>query len=164
MRIRRHAAALVALTVGALAPQAAYAQRAEGSFQRTVTVSGSTDVDVVSGSGSIEVRQGAAGRVEISGRITANDSWGWRRSQLSAEERVRRLEANPPAQLYGAPPARLVAILRLIDSGEHQDVVIVHHQREPVYLLPELADRNWDWVHLEGEPGEVRLLLTQRAR
>jgi hypothetical protein len=63
-----------------------------------------------------------------------------------------------------SPPAPLVAILRLIDSGEHQDVVIVHHQREPVYLFPELADRNWAWVHLEGEPGEVRLLLTRRAR
>ena len=101
MRIRRHAAAVVVLTVGALAPQSAHAQRAEGSFQRTVTVSGSADVDVVSGAGSIEVRQGAAGRVEISGRIKANDGWGWRRSRLSADERVRRLEAQPPVEQRG---------------------------------------------------------------
>jgi hypothetical protein len=101
MRIRRHAAAVVVVTVGVLAPQLAHAQRAEGSFQRTVTVSGSADVEVVSGSGSIEVRLGAAGRVDVSGRIRANDGWGWRRSQLSAEERVRRLEASPPVEQNG---------------------------------------------------------------
>jgi hypothetical protein len=99
--IRRDAAAVVVLTVGALAPPAAFAQRAEGSFQRTVTVSGTADVDVVSGSGSIEVRQGTAGRVDLGGRIHANDGWGWRRTQLSAEERVRRLEANPPVEHVG---------------------------------------------------------------
>jgi uncharacterized protein (DUF2249 family) len=61
------------------------------------------------------------------------------------------------------PPAPLTAILRLIDSGEHEGIIIVHHQREPVYLIPELADRNWAYVYLEGEPGEVRLRLTRRA-
>jgi hypothetical protein len=96
-----HAAAVLVLTAGMLAPQPAHAQRAEGSFQRTVTVSGSPDVEVVSGSGSIEVRQGTAGRVEIAGRINANDSWGWRRSQLSAEERVKRLEGTPPVEQRG---------------------------------------------------------------
>jgi hypothetical protein len=89
------------LTAGVLAPQSVHAQRAEGSFQRTLTVSGSADVDVVSGSGSIEVREGVPGRVEIRGRINANDSWGWRRSRLSAEERVRRLEATPPVEQRG---------------------------------------------------------------
>ena len=92
---------MLVLTAGMLAPQSAHAQRAEGSFQRTLTVSGSADVDVVSGSGSIEVRQGAAGRVEVRGRINANDSWGWQRSRLSAEERVRRIEANPPVEQKG---------------------------------------------------------------
>ena len=62
-----------------------------------------------------------------------------------------------------SPPAPMTAILRLIDSGEHQGVVIVHHQREPVYLIPELADRNWAYAYLDGEPGEVRLRLTRRA-
>ena len=101
IRNRWSAAAVVVLTAGALAPQPAHAQRVDGSFQRSVTVGGSADVDVVSGSGSIEVRQGAAGRVEVSGRIKANDGWGWQRSQLSAEERVRRLEANPPVEQKG---------------------------------------------------------------
>ena len=101
LRSRWTTAAVMVLTAGVLAPQPAHAQRAEGSFQRTLTVSGSADVDVVSGSGSIEVRQETAGRVEISGRIHANDGWGGRRSRLSAGERVRQLEANPPVEQRG---------------------------------------------------------------
>ena len=101
MRIRQWAAVSAALTVGVLAPRTAHAQRADGSFQRTVTVAASADVDVVSGAGSIEVRQGAAGRVDISGRITADDRWGWRHSPLNAQERVRRLETNPPVEQTG---------------------------------------------------------------
>ncbi len=93
---------MVVLTLAVIAPRTAQAQRADGTFQRTVTVSGSTDVDVVSGAGSIEVRQGSAGRVEISGRIQANDSWSWRRPKVSADERVRRLEANPPVEQKGS--------------------------------------------------------------
>src|SRR5512134_792560 len=62
-----------------------------------------------------------------------------------------------------SPPAPLIAILRLIDSGRHQGVVIVHHEREPVFLIPELDDRNWAYAYLDGEPGEVRLRLTRRA-
>lgn len=89
------------LALLAFAP-AGEAQRIEGSFQRTVNVSGTADVDIVTGSGQIEVRQGGSGRVDISARIKSDDGWGWRRSQLSAEERVRRLEANPPIEQTGS--------------------------------------------------------------
>lgn len=101
VRIRRYAAVLMALALGLLAPRAAHAQRAEGSFQRSVTVSASAEVDVVAGSGSIEVRQGAAGRVDVSARIRADGQWGWRRSPLSPAERVRQIEANPPVEQRG---------------------------------------------------------------
>jgi hypothetical protein len=94
--------ALVALLSIMLLPAAAVAQRVHGSFQRTLTVSGPADIEVVTGSGRIEVRQGAAGRVEISARLQADDSWGWRRSPLSAEERVRRIEAAPPIEQKGS--------------------------------------------------------------
>jgi len=91
----------VLLTVGVLAPQMAYAQRAEGSFQRNLTVTGSAEVDITSGAGSIEVRLGSGGRVDVSARVRASDNWGWRRTQLSPEERVRRIEANPPVEQKG---------------------------------------------------------------
>jgi hypothetical protein len=95
----RRRTALAVAVAAALFPCAAWAQRAEGSFQRTLNVSGQPEIDIVSGSGSIEVRRGSAGRVEISARIQANDGWNWgRRSQLSPEERVKRIEANPPVE------------------------------------------------------------------
>lgn len=78
----------------------AEAQQAAGSFSRTLTVSGPVDLEVSSGSGRIEVRTGQTGRVEVSGRITAGN-WGVFSSRSSAEEAVRRVEANPPVEQSG---------------------------------------------------------------
>jgi hypothetical protein len=66
---------------------------ATGQFDRQMTVSGPLDLDVRTGSGSIDVRTGAAGEVRVTGRIKAQRGF-WNSS--SAEERVRRIEANPP--------------------------------------------------------------------
>ena len=41
------------------------------------------------------------------------------------------------------PPEPLVSILRLIDAGEVDDVLIAHFDREPIFLYPELEDRGW---------------------
>ncbi len=60
------------------------------------------------------------------------------------------------------PPEPLVAILMLLEQDCTQDRVIVHHDREPVFLYPELAERDWDHAIIDGDPGEVRLLLTRR--
>ena len=56
-------------------------------------------------------------------------------------------------------PVPLVAILGLIESGRHHDVMIVHHEREPLFLFPELAERGWTHAIVAGEAGEVRLVL-----
>lgn len=61
------------------------------------------------------------------------------------------------------PPEPLVAIVALIEEPGIGDVVIVHHEREPVFLYPELAERGWDHAIIAGEPGEVRLRLTRQA-
>jgi hypothetical protein len=81
-------------------PAVAEAQRVEGAFQRTLTVDAAPDIEVTTGSGRIEVRAGTAGRVEVEGRIEASGGWG-RRSALSPEEQVKRLEANPPIEQTG---------------------------------------------------------------
>jgi hypothetical protein len=78
----------------------AEAQQATGSFARTLTVTGPVDLDVSSGSGRIEVRAGQAGRIQIDARITAGD-WGFFGSRASAQERVRRIEADPPVEQTG---------------------------------------------------------------
>jgi hypothetical protein len=69
----------------------------EGSFDRTLTVAGVVDLDVSTGSGSIAIRQGSNGRVEIHGRIYAGENW--RRSD--AGDAIRRIESNPPIEQSG---------------------------------------------------------------
>ena len=59
-----------------------------------------------------------------------------------------------------APPQPLVEILRLVDSLPRDAVLIVHHDREPMLLYPELAERRWLADPLVAPAGEVRLRLT----
>ena len=100
---RRLVRMTLALTIAAIVPVKASAQRTEGSFERTLTVASSPDVEISAGSGRIEIRAGSTNRVEISARIRAG-GWGsgwFRRNGLSPEERVRRVEANPPVEQSG---------------------------------------------------------------
>jgi len=90
----------LAALVLTLAPLAARADEpaAEGSFERTLKVTGAVDLEVKTGSGSIQVRTGSADTVKVLGKIRARDSrWGG----MSAQEKVRQLEANPPIEQDG---------------------------------------------------------------
>jgi hypothetical protein len=57
------------------------------------------------------------------------------------------------------PPQPLVAILRLVRGAALGATVIVHHDRDPMLLYPELAELHWEATRIPGDPGEVRLLL-----
>ncbi len=85
----------VAACLAAVLVMPAYAA-VEGSFQRTLNVSGAVDLDVNTGSGSITVRTGSSDKVEIKGQIRATE---WFSS--SARDRVQRIEQNPPIQQSG---------------------------------------------------------------
>ncbi len=61
------------------------------------------------------------------------------------------------------PPAPMLAILELLERAGCGAEVIVHHEREPLYLYPELAERGWRSELIEGEAGEVRLRLSRAA-
>ncbi|HRN75033.1 DUF2249 domain-containing protein [Ottowia sp.] len=59
------------------------------------------------------------------------------------------------------PPQPLVSIVRELyerrdDAGAR---FVAHLDRDPVMLYPELAERGWVAERLQGDPGEVRLLL-----
>lgn len=71
----------------------------EGSFERTLTLSGALDLDIRTDSGHIKVIAGPPGEVRINGRIRATS--GFRVSEAEAEEKVRRLESNPPVEQSG---------------------------------------------------------------
>jgi uncharacterized protein (DUF2249 family) len=61
------------------------------------------------------------------------------------------------------PPEPLVAILELVASIRNATAVIVHHDRDPKLLYPELAELGWTAERIEGNPGEVRLKLERAA-
>lgn len=62
-----------------------------------------------------------------------------------------------------APPAPFVLIVKLIESVTEATAVIVHHDRDPLPLYDELAQRGWSAQRVQGDVGEVRLRLTQDA-
>jgi hypothetical protein len=85
-------AALTILSCGALFGEA------EGSFQRTLNVTGPVDLDLQTGSGQIEVRAGNASTVAIHATIRVREGiFG----AESAREKVRALESHPPIQQNG---------------------------------------------------------------
>jgi Uncharacterized conserved protein (DUF2249) len=58
------------------------------------------------------------------------------------------------------PPQPLVAILRLVqEQGTAGGAVIVHHDRDPLMLHPELAALGWTAARLPAGPDEVVLRL-----
>lgn len=78
---------------------AAYAA-VEGTFDRTLQVSGHVDLDVQSGSGNITVHSGNSNSVVIHGHVKASESW-FGGGGLSADEKVKRIEQNPPIEQNG---------------------------------------------------------------
>jgi DUF4097 and DUF4098 domain-containing protein YvlB len=79
----------------AAAPWTAAAS-SEGSFQRTLPVTGPVSLDLNTGSGSVNVRTGSSSEVQVTGHIKTTNWFGG-----DAEERVKRIEANPPIQQSG---------------------------------------------------------------
>jgi len=61
------------------------------------------------------------------------------------------------------PPCPLLAVLRLIERPGSSGEVIFHHDRDPMLLYPELAERNWTSERLPANEGEIRLRLLRRA-
>jgi len=85
----------VMVGIAALATCSLRAFAAEGTFERTLHVSGVVDLQIDTGSGSINVRPGDSNEVRVTGHIRASDWMG------SAAERVQKLQNNPPIQQSG---------------------------------------------------------------
>ena len=68
----------------------------EGSFQRTLQATGPVHLDLTTGAGNVQVRTGNSSQVKVTGHIKATEWFGG-----NVEEKVKRLEANPPIQQSG---------------------------------------------------------------
>lgn len=124
-RIRRvapaTAACAAALSLVCTAPAAA--QALEGSFDRALNVSGSADLTVSSGSGSIRVEPGAAGTVRIAARLKGS-SWS---GGSDVEARIRQIEKNPPIEQQG----NVIRIGRFADSDLARNISISYEITVP---------------------------------
>ncbi len=69
----------------------------QGSFQRTLQVTGPVDLQVLTHSGDITIHPGPAGTVAISAKIFVGDNWF--SGDKSAE--ISRIENNPPIRQSG---------------------------------------------------------------
>ncbi len=126
MKLARHSVSFCAFAL-LLFTQAALAD-ATGSFSRNLTVSGTPEVDVRTGSGNINIHTGAVGRVNIEAHIKASDHWGWGGdSRLSPEERVKRIEAAPPIEQNG----NTIVIGKIEDSELRNNVSISYEITVP---------------------------------
>lgn len=56
-------------------------------------------------------------------------------------------------------PQPMLSILGELDKLPSDQALYVYHKRLPVFLLPELADRNFDYRIKEISEGQVRLLI-----
>ncbi|HEY3973359.1 MAG TPA: DUF4097 family beta strand repeat-containing protein [Candidatus Sulfotelmatobacter sp.] len=75
----------------------AMASTPQGSFERTLTVSGPVDLEVLTHSGDVTVRAGGSGSVFIRGKIYVGDHW----LMGSREGDVHQIEQNPPIRQEG---------------------------------------------------------------
>ncbi len=96
MRISKPLTAILLAVLSAGSATLLRADRAQGSFERTLSVTGPVELQVRTGSGSIVVRKGAAGSVRVLGRVTAQSWFG-----EDAGSRVREVEQNPPIRQTG---------------------------------------------------------------
>ncbi|MGH9432270.1 MAG: DUF4097 family beta strand repeat-containing protein [Terriglobia bacterium] len=99
MKRSNHRLSIIAALLLAAGAAPNLARGAEGSFNRTLKVTGPVQLDVSTGSGHITVRPGSSSSVEVHGIIKAHNSWGF--DSGNAEDKVRRLESNPPIEQDG---------------------------------------------------------------
>lgn len=94
--MKKHYTALRLLLVALLLTPALLHARAEGHFDRTLTVSGTVSLDVTTGSGSITIKAGGTEKVVVHGTVRPSNDWF-----SNAENAIHTVESNPPVQQSG---------------------------------------------------------------
>jgi len=81
-------------TAALLTLAAATAFAADASFDRTLNVSGSPNVSVTTGSGSVHLHPGSASQVHIVAHL--HSSHGWMSGGNDVDSRIQQIVSNPP--------------------------------------------------------------------
>jgi DUF4097 and DUF4098 domain-containing protein YvlB len=122
----------------------------EGSFDRTLRVSGRVDLDLQSGAGNVAVHQGDSSSVVVKGHIKASESW-FNMGGMSADEKVKRLEQNPPIEQNGSS----IRIGRIQDEALRNNLSISYEVTVPKDTSVQVHTGSGD-QHIGGVTGPVR--------
>src|SRR5579872_4403282 len=93
--MRHSCVALAAATLTLLSTSSA---KADGQFDRTLTITGAADLDVRTDAGGIIVTAGSPGTVRIHVFLQAKPGWF---GSARSEERIREIVRNPPIEQSG---------------------------------------------------------------
>lgn len=72
---------------------------AEATFEKTLRVTGSVQLDIQTDSGSVSVHPGSSDAIVIKGSMRTSGRWSF--SNRSPEEALRKLQADPPVEQSG---------------------------------------------------------------
>ncbi len=121
----------------------------QGSFDRTLTVTGPVQLNVMTGAGDIRVRTGAASQVHVYGIIRASN--GWIFSTGDAQSKIRELEAHPPIVQEG----NFIRIGDITDPALRRNVSISYQIETPVQTQLTASSGSGD-VTATGIQGPVK--------
>lgn len=96
----------------------------EGTFDRTLKVTGPVDLEVSTGSGGITVTRGSGGQVVVHATLRASDN-GWFSGNVS--DRIRDIENNPPIEQSG----NVIRIGHFYDSDRSRNISITYDIQVP---------------------------------
>ena len=117
---------------------------ADGQFTKDLTVSGTVDLEVGTGSGDIHVRPGSGTTVHVVGHIHVSH---WSSNE---EEQVKRIEQNPPVQQMGS----LIKIGKIDDPELRRHVAISYDITAPASTRV-TANTGSGGIDIQGFQGRV---------
>jgi DUF4097 and DUF4098 domain-containing protein YvlB len=123
-RVNMKGAAMAALLLAVIARPASAQWGVAGTFDKSYTVSGSPELDVRTGSGSIVIRRGASGTVQIRGEIRVSNRWF---GTTPSDADIKQLEQNPPITQTG----NAIRVDRLPDEDKWRGVSISYEISVP---------------------------------
>ncbi len=137
---------LAAVALGA----AGFDSAGQGSFDRTLAVTGAVELEVSTGSGNITIRPGSSRAVHVHGVIKPNNHWFFGGSG-NAEAAIRQLESNPPILQDG----NFIRIGRIDDPELRRHVSIDYEIETPSGTQLKANSGSGD-VSVSGVQGPVK--------
>ncbi|HLV87430.1 MAG TPA: DUF4097 family beta strand repeat-containing protein [Candidatus Sulfotelmatobacter sp.] len=137
-------AILPAVLVALFTTASAFASSPSGTFDKTLSVTGPVDLEVLTRSGDVTVRAGASGSVQIHGKIFVGDRW----LMGSREGDVHAIEQNPPIRQDGNNVH--------IDYVNMRDISVDYEITVPAQTAVRTKSGSGDQV-IEGTHGNVEV-------